>query len=234
MPRADVLVLFSGGQDSATCLFHALKRYDRVATMGFDYGQRHTAELACRRNILDMLPRCFPELAAKLLPDTLLDVRPFGSLATNALTGGGAVRTGENGLPTTFVPGRNLLFCCCAAARAYALDCGVIVAGVGQNDYSGYPDCREDTMLALERALCLGLDREIRIETPLMHMTKAQTWALAEEIGGAALVAFILEHSHTCYLNDRSHRHAWGYGCGSCPACELRAAGWRQYAAGRF
>ena len=226
------LISFSGGQDSTTCLFWALKHYDHVQTMGFDYGQTNHVELNCRANILQAIRNEFPEFAERLGEDAVIDVRSFGQIAQSALTGNGEkpeLREGQ--LPTTFVPGRNLMFWTYAAARAYLRGIHDIVAGVGEADFSGYPDCRRNTLDALEQALSLGMDYPIKIVTPLMHRTKAQTWALAHELGGDRLVNFIVEYSHTCYEGDRTHHHAWGRGCGKCPACVLRAKGFEEFLA---
>ncbi|MEM8987784.1 MAG: 7-cyano-7-deazaguanine synthase QueC [Pseudomonadota bacterium] len=225
------IVLFSGGQDSAACLAHALNAYAQVETLGFDYGQRHSVELAQRAAVRDAMAAAFPEWAARLGPDTLLDLTSFGAIGETALTADVEIAMGESGLPTTFVPGRNLAFLVYAAAHAYRRGAGVLVAGMCETDYSGYPDCRAETLDAMEAALRLGLDADLKLDTPLMHLTKAQTWAFSEKLGGAALVDLILEHSHTCYRGDRSKRHAWGYGCGACPACELRAKGYATYIA---
>jgi 7-cyano-7-deazaguanine synthase len=225
------LVLFSAGQDSATCLAWALARFDRVETIGFDYGQRHAVELTLRprlrREIADVLGQtdCLGE-------DCVVEMRSFGALSQSALTTDRAIAMAANGLPSTFVPGRNLAFLAYAGAYAYRRGVDTLVIGVCETDYSGYPDCRDATIRAMEQALALGLDRpQTVIETPLMHRTKAQTWALAQALGGAALVAAIVEHSHTCYQGDRSQRFDWGYGCGVCPACVLRATGWEAYQA---
>ncbi len=224
------LVLFSGGQDSATCLAWALERFARVETVGFDYGQRHAVELAARQTVLERLPALKPGWADRLGPDHTVDIRGFGQIASSALTEGRAIEMDSRGLPTSFVPGRNLVFLTYAAALADRRGIEVLVGGMCETDFSGYPDCRRDTLDALQLALNLGMARDYRIETPLMALTKAQTWALADEIGGTGLVELILEDSHTCYLGDRGERHAWGYGCGECPACELRAAGWAEFA----
>lgn len=222
----NALVLFSGGQDSATCLAWALSRFDRVETLGFDYGQRHRVELTCRSAFRDKLIDQFPEWTSRLGPDHMLDASVLSSLGDTAMTRDIAIEMTEAGLPSTFVPGRNLLFFTLAGALAYRRNIGVLVGGMCETDYSGYPDCRADTMQAQEQTLRLGLDKPIRIETPLMYVDKAGTWALADEIGGASLVDLITEHTHTCYLGDRTQRHDWGYGCGACPACELRRKGW--------
>lgn len=223
------LVLFSGGQDSTTCLAHALSRYERVETVAFDYRQRHSVELEARLAVLEAMRRQFPDWAAKLGEDHLLDLAVLGQVSETSLTRDMAFKMEQGGLPNTFVPGRNLLFLTLAAALAYRRGLEVIVTGVCETDYSGYPDCRDDTMKAMQLALSLGMDRRLLIETPLMWIDKAETWALAEQLGGATLVDLIVEHSHTCYLGDREHRHAWGWGCGSCPACELRARGYERY-----
>ena len=225
------IVSFSGGQDSTTCLFWALEHFECVETIGFDYGQKNRVELQCRRRILGELEQSFPQWAKKYAGDLVIDVRSFGQIAQSALTGDGRSmnETGDNGLPASFVPGRNLMFLTYAAARAYIRGADTLVAGVGQTDFSGYPDCRRDTLDALEKALTLGMDHAFKIETPLMYRSKAQTWALAEEIGGKALVDFIVKNTHTCYEGDHEHWHDWGYGCGQCPACRLRAKGWEEY-----
>jgi 7-cyano-7-deazaguanine synthase len=228
--KRSALVLFSGGQDSTTCLAQALQRYERVETLSFDYGQRHRVELDARLNVLRELRAAFPEWAARLGEDHLLDLSVLGQVSETSRTRDVAFQMEASGLPNTFVPGRNLLFLTLAAALAYRRGLEVIVTGVCETDYSGYPDCRDDTIKALQVALSLGLDRRTVLETPLMWLDKAQTWQLAHELGGTLLVDLILEHSHTCYAGDRSQRHAWGYGCGQCPACELRARGWAQYA----
>ena len=223
------LVLFSGGQDSTTCLAQALSRYERVETVAFDYGQRHHVELQARLKVLEALRQQFPAWATRMGEDHLLDLAVLGQVSETSLTRDMAFKMESSGLPNTFVPGRNLLFLTLAAALAYRRGLDVLVTGVCETDYSGYPDCRDDTMKAMQLALSLGMDKRLLIETPLMWLDKAQTWALAESLGGAALVDVIVEHSHSCYLGDREHRHAWGWGCGSCPACELRARGWQRY-----
>jgi 7-cyano-7-deazaguanine synthase len=223
------LVLFSGGQDSATCLAWALDRYPHVETIGFAYGQRHAVELECRAPIRDALARLWP---GRLGPDHTVDLTAtVGGLGTTALTSDTAIAMTAEGLPNTFVPGRNLLFFTCAAALAYRRGLRRIVAGMCETDYSGYPDCRDDTIKAMQLALNLGMQRRFVLETPLMWRDKAATWALAAALGGAALVELIRSETHSCYLGDRSHRHDWGHGCGACPACELRAAGWQRWRA---
>ncbi|WP_291064889.1 7-cyano-7-deazaguanine synthase QueC [Hydrogenophaga sp.] len=238
--HSSALVLFSGGQDSTTCLAHALARYPRVETLAFDYGQRHRIELQARLEVLRALRQHFAAWSARLGQDHVLDLAVLGTISETSLTRETAFQVEASGLPNTFVPGRNLLFLTLAAALAYRRGIQVIVTGVCETDYSGYPDCRDDSMKALQVALTLGMDRRFLIETPLMWIDKADTWRLAEQLGdasgvaggGAALVELIQEHSHSCYLGERGQRHAWGYGCGACPACELRARGWAAYAAG--
>jgi 7-cyano-7-deazaguanine synthase len=229
-PRT-ALVLFSGGQDSTACLAWALDRYAHVETIGFDYGQRHRIELDCRQVVRSELQRQFPRWGARLGEDHLLDLALLGQISDTALTDQRAIEMQANGLPNTFVPGRNLLFLTLAGALAYRRGLEVIVTGVCETDFSGYPDCRDDTMKAMQLALSLGMDRRFVIETPLMWIDKAATWAMAHRLGGEPLVELIVEDTHTCYLGDRTQRHAWGHGCGSCPACELRARGWERYAA---
>jgi 7-cyano-7-deazaguanine synthase len=220
------LVLFSGGQDSTTCLAQALTRYQRVETIAFDYRQRHSVELDARLVVLQQLREQFPEWAGKLGEDHLLDLGVLGQVSETSLTRDTAFKMESSGLPNTFVPGRNLLFLTLAAALAYRRGLEVLVTGVCETDFSGYPDCRDDTMKAMQLALSLGMDKRFLIETPLMWIDKADTWRLADALGGRKLVDLIVEHTHTCYLGDREHRHAWGYGCGACPACELRARGY--------
>jgi len=227
------LVLFSGGQDSTTCLAHALARYQRVETIAFDYHQRHRVELDARLNVLRELRAHFPQWSAKLGEDHVLDLAVLGEVSDTSLTRDTAFKMEASGLPNTFVPGRNLLFMTLAAALAYRRGLQVLVTGVCETDFSGYPDCRDDTMKALQLALSLGMDQRFLIETPLMWIDKAQTWELARTLGeqsgqadgGQTLVELIVEHTHTCYLGERLLRHPWGYGCGTCPACELRAKG---------
>jgi 7-cyano-7-deazaguanine synthase len=230
-PARSALVLFSGGQDSATCLAWALERYACIETVGFDYGQRHLVEMEARLAVRDGMATALPQWVDRLGPDHVVDLTGYGRIAESALTADRAIELDARGLPTTFVPGRNLVFLACAAALADRRGLDVLVGGMCETDYSGYPDCRRATIDAMATALSLGLDRPVVIETPLMALTKADTWALAERIGGAALVELIIESSHTCYRGDRQHRHAWGYGCGDCPACELRAAGHAEWVA---
>lgn len=226
---SQALVLFSGGQDSTTCLAHALSRYQHVETIAFDYGQRHRIELDARLEVLRHLRAQFPEWDGRLGQDHLLAVPVLGEISETALTRNIAMVMQEQGLPNTFVPGRNLLFLTLAAALAYRRGLDVLVTGVCETDFSGYPDCRDDTIKAMQIALSLGMDRRILIDTPLMWIDKAATWRLAEQLGGMALVDLIAEHTHTCYLGERGERHSWGHGCGTCPACELRASGWARY-----
>jgi 7-cyano-7-deazaguanine synthase len=230
-PRT-ALVLFSGGQDSTACLAWALDRYAAVETIGFDYGQRHAAELDARDAVRDAIGALFPAWAPRLGPDHVLDLGVLGSISDTALTRDSEIRMTEQGLPNTFVPARNLLFFTFAAAVAYRRGASVLVGGMCETDYSGYPDCRDNTLKAQQVALSLGLDAPMTVETPLMWLDKVQTWALAERLGGPPLVDLTIELTHTCYLGDRSHRHAWGYGCGQCPACVLRANGFGEWQAG--
>jgi 7-cyano-7-deazaguanine synthase len=230
MTQEKALVLFSGGQDSATCLAWALDRFAQVETIGFDYGQRHKIELDVRDGFRAALLKARPEWQAKLGPDHLIRLDALGQVSDTALTSDATITFNTDGLPNTFVPGRNIIFLSFAAAIAYRRSIKHIVGGMCETDYSGYPDCRDDTIKALQVALNLGMDRRFVLETPLMWLDKAATWRLAESLGGASLVEALLEHTHSCYLGDRQHRHAWGYGCGTCPACDLRAKGWAAYA----
>jgi 7-cyano-7-deazaguanine synthase len=233
------LVLFSGGQDSTVCLAYALQKFDRVETVGFDYGQRHSIELVQRVTVLAQLRSLFPRWAARLGEDHVLDLAVLGKVSDTSLTRDVAFKMEQSGLPNTFVPGRNLLFLTLAGAIAYRRDLQVIVTGVCETDFSGYPDCRDDTMKAMQLALSLGMDKRFLIDTPLMWIDKAATWQMARSLGAASgvagggqqLIDLVVEHTHPCYLGDRSHRHAWGYGCGSCPACGLRARGWERFIA---
>lgn len=226
------LVLFSGGQDSTVCLAWALDRYDRVETVGFDYGQRHAVELTARQAVRGKIAEAFPAWAARLGEDHMLDLRGFGRVADSALTAERAIEMTDKGLPSTFVPGRNLAFFVHAAALADRRGLRRLVGGMCETDFSGYPDCRRDTLDAMQQALNLGMAQDFVIDTPLMRLTKAETWALAKGLGGAALVEIIRADSHTCYLGERGEMHAWGHGCGTCPACELRAKGWDEWVAG--
>ncbi len=233
MTRESSLVLFSGGQDSTVCLVWALQRFEHVETVGFDYGQRHRVELIQRLKVRERLVSEFPQLADRLGEDHVLDLSALGTISDTALTREREIDFAANGLPSTFVPGRNLVFLTFSAALAYRRGLSRLVGGMCETDFSGYPDCRRDTIDAMEQALRLGLERATPIETPLMSLTKAATWRLAEDLGGAALVQLIVEETHTCYLGDRGRLHAWGYGCGVCPACELRSRGWDEFISGR-
>ena len=225
------LVVFSGGQDSATCLAWALSRFQRVFTLGFDYGQRHSVELACRMRVREGIAAQTPLWAERLGADTLLNLDIFRQLADTALTSDTPIdEHGANGLPNTFVPGRNLIFILHAAAWAYAKNIRHLVLGVCQSDYSGYPDCRDDSIKAMQVAVNSGMDAQFTLHTPLMWRSKKDAWMLARELGGDALVDLIVEESHTCYMGQRGQRQPWGYGCGTCPACRLRAAGYAAYA----
>jgi 7-cyano-7-deazaguanine synthase len=221
---SSALVLFSGGQDSTTCLAWALSRFDRVETVGFDYGQRHAMELAARPGILAKMRS--PKLGA----DHLLPLDVFKAIGGSALTGDMKIEMGKNGLPTTFVPGRNVMFLTVAAALGYRRGIADLVGGMCETDFSGYPDCRDETVQATARALSLGLSREVRVHTPLMWLDKVATWKLAEELGGKALVELIIAETVTCYNGDPA-KHDWGRGCGTCPSCELRARGYEKYRA---
>lgn len=223
------LVLFSGGQDSTTCLAWALERFERVETVGFDYDQRHRVELAMRPRILAALRNGFAAWAGRLGEDHLVDLSVLGRLSETALTSGVDIEMQANGLPNTFVPGRNLLFLTFAAALAYRRGARHLIAGVCETDYSGYPDCRDDTIKAMQIALNLGMQTRLVVHTPLMWIDKAETWALAERLGGEALVGLVRDETHSCYNGVREQRHDWGFGCGTCPACALRAQGWARY-----
>jgi 7-cyano-7-deazaguanine synthase len=218
--HSSALVLFSGGQDSTTCLAWALARYERVETIGFDYGQRHRIELEVRPKILSFF---------KVEEDSVIDLQVLGKISETSLTRDIAIEYEKSGLPNTFVPGRNLLFLTVAAAVAYRRGIDVLVGGMCETDFSGYPDCRDTTMKAMQMALSLGLDRAFKVETPLMWIDKAATWQLAQDLGGQALVDLIVEETHTCYLGERGARHAWGHGCGTCPACALRKKGYEAW-----
>lgn len=229
MSTSRALVLFSGGQDSTVALAWALERFEAVETVGFDYGQRHNVELECRLAIRTALLAGGGRYAERLGPDHLLDLKTLGAISETALTRDSEIAFSETGLPTTFVPGRNLIFLTFAAALAYRRHARHIVLGVCETDYSGYPDCRDDTIKAMQVALGLGLDRRLVLHTPLMWRDKAQTFALARSLGGKDLLDLVIEESHSCYLGDRTKRHGWGYGCGTCPACDLRAKGYAAY-----
>ena len=227
------LVLFSGGQDSTTCLAWALDRFARVEMLGFAYGQRHAIELDCRDRLLSGIRAAYPDWTAKLGENHTLEIPTLSEISDTALTRDVAIRMGEDGLPNTFVPGRNLVFLTFAAALAYRRGIRHIIGGMCETDYSGYPDCRDDTLKALQATLSLGMEHRFAIHTPLMWRDKAATWALARELGGTPLVELIRDETHSCYHGDRTHRHDWGYGCGACPACDLRRKGWDAFTAGR-
>jgi 7-cyano-7-deazaguanine synthase len=223
------LVLFSGGQDSTVCLAWALARFTRVETIGFDYGQRHSIELAVRQPIRDGIAKLNGEWAGRLGDDHVVKLDALAAISDTALTRDMAIEMGGNGLPTTFVPGRNLIFLTFAGALAYRRGAKHLIAGMCETDYSGYPDCRDDTIKAMQVALGLGMDRRFVLHTPLMWVDKAGTFALAETIGGRPMLDLVIEATHSCYLGDRTHRHDWGYGCGTCPACKLRADGFARF-----
>ena len=229
--KNSALVLFSGGQDSTTCLAWALNRYDHVETLGFDYGQRHAIELTMRPQLLDSLRAMRPDWKSKLGEDHVLNLSLLAAISDTALTSDVAITMQQNGLPNTFVPGRNLLFLTSAAALAYRRGISDLVGGMCETDYSGYPDCRDETLRSLQQAINLGMASKLTIQTPLMWLNKAQSWQLAATLGGEELVELIRTESHTCYLGERGVLHAWGHGCGTCPACELRARGYTEYLA---
>jgi 7-cyano-7-deazaguanine synthase len=233
MAENSALVLFSGGQDSTACLAWALDRYARVETIGFAYGQRHAVELTQRPIVLREITAKFPAWAGRLGDDHLLDLATLGQISDTALTRDAAFAMTAAGLPNTFVPGRNLLFCTYAAALAYRRGIRTLIGGMCETDFSGYPDCRNATLQSLAQSISLGMDAPFAIETPLMWIDKAATWAMAETLGGVPLIELIVEHTHTCYTPDRTARHAWGFGCGQCPACDLRAKGWEKWQTGR-
>jgi 7-cyano-7-deazaguanine synthase len=223
------LVLFSGGQDSTTCLIWALQHFEHVETLGFDYGQRHSVEMQCRTRIFDAL-KTIPNVPLhRLGEDHILDLHVLGDMSDTALTRERHIEMSQSGLPTTFVPGRNLIFLTFAAALAYRRNCRHLVLGVCETDFSGYPDCRDDTLKAMQVALNLGMNERFVLHTPLMWRDKASTFAWAFEMGGETLISLIVEETHSCYLGDRTHHHPWGYGCGTCPACRLRANGWLKW-----
>ena len=229
MNSETALVLFSGGQDSTVCLAWALERFSRVETIGFDYGQRHAIELSVRARLREKMSALNSGWAARLGNDHMIKLDALAAISDTALTRQTAIEIADSGLPTTFVPGRNLMFFCFAGALAYRRGARHLVAGMCETDYSGYPDCRDDTIKAMQVALSLGLDKRVAIHTPLMWIDKAETFALAVEIGGDAFLDLLIEDSHSCYLGDRSKRHDWGYGCGTCPACQLRAQGFAKF-----
>lgn len=230
LDHSKALVMFSGGQDSTVCLASALGKYSEVYTMGFDYGQRHQSELVCRKRILELLPQ-FPQWAGKLGFDLVVDLRFLATLINSSLTSVKQIGSDETGLPNTFVPGRNLLFLNVAAAFAYQHSIGVIIGGMGEADYSGYPDCREHTIEAANEALNLGMDTKFDIQCPLMHKDKESTWRFAYELGGKPFLDLVRYETHTCYVDVRIARNDWGYGCGGCPACMLRKIGYSKYVA---
>jgi len=229
MNSETALVLFSGWQDSTECLAWALERFSRVETIGFDYGQRHAIELSVRARLREKMSALTSGWAARLGDDHMIKLDALAAISDTALTRQTAIEIADSGLPTTFVPGRNLMFFCFAGALAYRRGARHLVAGMCETDYSGYPDCRDDTIKAMQVALTLGLDKRVAIHTPLMWIDKAETFALAVEIGGDAFLDLLIEESHSCYLGDRTRRHDWGYGCGTCPACQLRAQGFAKF-----
>lgn len=225
------LILFSGGQDSATCLAWALENYDHVETVGFHYGQRHDIEMTCRQTVREYMPALKAEWSDRLGDDHILDLSVLGQMSETALTRDVEIEMTADGLPNTFVPGRNLVFLTFAGALAYRRGINTLIGGMCEADFSGYPDCRKNTLDAQMQALSLGLDRPMTLETPLMSLSKGQAWDLCETLGGEPLVRLVNERSHSCYKGNHTNRHDWGYGCGDCPACELRAAGWTDYIA---
>jgi 7-cyano-7-deazaguanine synthase len=231
LDRRSALVLFSGGQDSTTCLAWALNQFDRVETIGFDYRQRHVVELECRHKIREEIALRFPNWAGRLGEDHTVDLGVLGEISETALTRDVEIEMLQNKLPSTFVPGRNILFLTFAACVAYRRGIKHIVGGMCETDFSGYPDCRDDTIKSLQSSLNLGMDARFVLHTPLMWIDKSQTWDLASQLGGSDLVGLVVEQTHTCYQGDRSHRHPWGFGCGTCPACLLRAEGFVQFEA---
>ena len=231
MTTSGALVLFSGGQDSTVCLASALDRFERVETVGFDYGQRHAIELQCRERVRAEIAARFPHWAQKLGQDHRLDISSFGAIGETSLTSNAEIVMLQSGLPSTFVPGRNLVFFVYAAALGYRRGLTTLVGGMCETDYSGYPDCRDATLRALQEALQRGTETPFVIDTPLMRLSKAETWALAHRLGGDALVTLVIERTHTCYKGQRGTLYDWGYGCGECPACELRAKGFWEWKA---
>ncbi|WP_026940951.1 7-cyano-7-deazaguanine synthase QueC [Hellea balneolensis] len=225
------LILFSGGQDSATCLAWALENYDYVETVGFNYEQRHAIEMQCRKVVLENIASAFPNWGTKLGKDHIVDLSALGAISDTSLTRDVEITMDDEGLPSTFVPGRNLIFLNFAAAVAYRRGITTLIGGMCEADFSGYPDCRKETLDAQMQAISLGMDKAYTLETPLMHLSKSGAWALAEKLGGQLLIDIILEDSHSCYKGTRGVRFDWGYGCGECPACELRAKGWADYSA---
>ncbi len=233
MNSESALVLFSGGQDSTVCLAWALERFSRVETIGFDYGQRHAVELSVRPKIRERIAALDAGWAGRLGEDRLVRIEALAAISETALTRDTAIAIADSGLPTTFVPGRNLIFFAFAGALAYRRGAKHLVAGMCETDYSGYPDCRDDTVKAMQLALNLGMERRFVLHTPLMWIDKAGTFALAQELGGDALVDLLVEETHSCYRGERTRRHVWGFGCGECPACKLRADGFARWMATR-
>lgn len=231
MNNAKALVLFSGGQDSTICLAWALTHYACVETIGFDYGQRHVIELECQRTILKTLRKRFPQWAQALGEDHTMDLKTLGQISHTALTRDTKIEPSHHGLPNTFVPGRNIIFLTMAAALAYQRDISILVGGMCETDYSGYPDCRDDAIKSLQVCLNIGMATNMRIETPLMWLNKTQLWNMARTLGGTDFVELVRTETHTCYVGERNQLHAWGHGCGTCPACELRANGYASYLA---
>ncbi len=230
--RSKALIMFSGGQDSATCLAWALDKFDYVETLGFNYEQRHSIEMQCRQRVLANMRAAFPNWTGTLGDDHIIDLSALGAMSDTSLTRDVEISLSEEGLPNTFVPGRNLIFLNFAAALGYRRGLTTLIGGMCEADFSGYPDCRIETLNAQMKAISLGMDRTFTLETPLMHLSKAQAWALAHELGGQGLIDLILEDTHSCYKGERKVRHDWGYGCGTCPACDLRAKGWESYSRG--
>lgn len=230
-PETKALLLFSGGQDSTICLAWALEHYSHVETIGFHYGQRHHVEMQVRQELLASIQTDFPEWAKRLGEDHVLDLRVLGDISDTSLTSDRAMALSDSGLPNSFVPGRNLAFFTLAAALAYRRNIAILIGGMCETDFSGYPDCRRETLDALALSLCLGMDYSFKIETPLMNLSKAQSWHMAQELGGDRLVEIVRVCTHSCYLGERGTLWDWGYGCASCPACELRAKGWREFRA---
>jgi len=231
---AKALIMFSGGQDSATCLAWALNRFQYVETVGFNYDQRHSIEMTCRQTVLETMRAAFPQWAERLGEDHIVDLSALGAISVTSLTRDVEITFSQEGLPSTFVPGRNLIFLNFAAALGYRRNLTTLIGGMCEADFSGYPDCRIETLNAQMQAISLGMDKTFTLETPLMNLSKAGAWDLAYKLGGQKLVEIILEDTHTCYLGERGIRFEWGYGCGNCPACELRDQGWGKYNFGRF
>ena len=232
--ESKALLLFSGGQDSATCLAWALEKYDRVETVGFDYDQRHSIEMQCRHKVRTEIAGLMPKWQKRLGEDHIIDLSVLGAISDTSLTRDVEIEMTTSGLPSTFVPGRNLIFLNFAAALSYRRGMTTLIGGMCEADFSGYPDCRKDTLDAVMKSISLGMDKTYTLETPLMNVSKAGAWKMAEALGGKALIDIILEDTHTCYLGDRGQRHDWGYGCDTCPACDLRGKGWDNYKAGHF